>query len=219
MLPVGQRSPHTRPRLPARNRSEPPLPPAFAKAPYRAGEPVVAFQASRRGPTREGDIRACVSPDVFVAFEAPKLPERRVWRTWVEGKLADFVLEITSLGTRGVDEVAKKALYAELGIREYWQFDPEGDYLEPMLQGRRLGSDGEYRPLILEQRDGALCHGSLLGLELRLEGERLRFFDPRRGEYLLTFREKEEALRGTEAALRAARANADLRRRLHRREE
>ena len=35
---------------------------------------------------REGDIRACVSPDVFVAFEAPKLPERRVWRTWVEGR-------------------------------------------------------------------------------------------------------------------------------------
>ena len=181
---------------------------------------------------REGDIRACVSPDVFVAFEAPKLPERRVWRTWVEGKLADFVLEITSLGTRRVDEVTKKALYAELGIREYWQFDPEGDYLEPMLQGRRLGSDGEYRTLVLEQRNGALCHGSLLGLELRLEGERLRFFDPRRGEYLLTSREKEEALRGTEsvlrgteetlrgteAALRAARAeNADLRRRLDRR--
>ena len=174
---------------------------------------------------REGDIRACVSPDVFVAFEAPKLPERRVWRTWVEGKLADFVLEITSLGTRRVDEVTKKALYAELGIREYWQFDPEGDYLEPMLQGRRLGSDGEYRTLTLQKRDGALCHGSLLGLELRLEGERLRFFDPRRGEYLLTSREKAEALRGTEAvlrgteaALRAVRAeNADLRRRLDRR--
>ena len=127
---------------------------------------------------REGDIRACVSPDVFVAFGVPKLPERRVWRTWVEGKLADFVLEITSLGTRRVDEVTKTALYAELGIREYWQFDPEGDYLEPMLKGRRLGSDGQYRTLTLRKRDGALCHESLLGLELRLEGARLRYFDP-----------------------------------------
>ena len=180
---------------------------------------------------REGDIRACVSPDVFVAFGVPKLPERRVWRTWVEGKLADFVLEITSLGTRRVDEVTKTALYAELGIREYWQFDPEGDYLEPMLKGRRLGSNGQYRTLTLQKRDGALCHGSLLGLELRLEGERLRYFDPRRGEYLRTTREKEaalrgteealrgteEALRGTEEALRAAQAeNAELRRRLDR---
>ena len=147
-----------------------------------------------------------------------------MWRTWVEGKLADFVLEITSLGTRRVDEVTKTALYAELGIREYWQFDPEGDYLEPMLKGRRLGSDGQYRTLTLRKRDGALCHGSLLGLELRLEGERLRYFDPRRGEYLRTTREKEaalrgteEALRGTEEALRAAQAeNAELKRRLDR---
>ena len=167
---------------------------------------------------REGDIRACVSPDVFVAFGVPKLPERRVWRTWVEGKLADFVLEITSLGTRREDEVTKKGLYAELGVREYWQFDPEGDYLEPTLQGRRLGSDGQYRTLTPQKRDGALCHGSLLGLELRLEGERLRFFDPRRRGYLATPRETAETLRGAEAALRAARAeNADLRRRLDRR--
>ena len=160
---------------------------------------------------REGDIQACVSPDVFVAFGVPKLPERRVWRTWVEGKLADFVLEITSLGTRRVDEVTKKALYAELGVREYWQFDPEGDCLQPKLQGRRLGSDGQYRALTLQKRDGALCHGSLLGLELRLERERLRFFDPRRGGYLLTPRENEEALRAAQAE------NADLRRRLDRR--
>ena len=162
---------------------------------------------------REGDIRACVSPDVFVAIGVPKLPERRVWRTWVEGKLADFVLEITSLSTRRVDEGTKKELYAELGVREYWQFDPEGDYLEPMLQGRRLGSDGEYRTLALERRNGVLGHGTMLGLELRLEGDRLRFFDPRRGDYLPTSWEKEEALRALQAE------NEDLRRRLHRRGE
>ena len=96
-----------------------------------------------------------------------------------------------------------------------------------MLQGRRLGPDGEYRTLALERRHGALCHGTILGLELRLEGDRLRFFDPRRGAYLLTAREKEEALRGqeealrgAEEALRAAQAeNADLRRRLQQRGE
>ena len=50
----------------------------------------------------------------------------------------------------------------------------------------------------------------MLGLELRLQGDRLRFFDPRRGGYLLTPREKEEALRALQAE------NEDLRRRLRR---
>ena len=150
---------------------------------------------------REGDPRRSVSPDVFVALGVPKLPERRVWLTWLEGKLADFVLEVTSKSTRRVDEGRKARLYAELGVSEYWQFDREGDYLEPKLKGRRLGPDGKYRPLSLEERDGALCHASLLGLELRLEGETLRLFDPKRGGYLQTYDESQVALRAAEARI------------------
>lgn len=149
----------------------------------------------------ENDTRTSVSADVFVTFGVPKLPERGVWRTWVEGgKLADFVLEVTSHSTRREDETRKKELYEKLGVREYWQFDPDGDYLDPTLKGRRLGPDGAYRPVVLEQREGALCHASLLGLELRLEAGRLRLFNPRRGGYLLTFEEKLEALAAAEAA-------------------
>ena len=148
----------------------------------------------------EGDPRSCVSPDVFVALGVAKLPERRVWRTWTEGKLADFVLEVTSVRTRRVDEVTKRGLYAKLAVREYWRFDPDGDYLDPMLKGHRLGLDGTYRPLALEERDGALCHGSVLGLDLRLEGRRLRFFDPVRKEYLPTMEEERVARGAAEAA-------------------
>ena len=72
--------------------------------------------------------------------------------------------------------------------------------LDPRLKGRRLGPDGAYRPVVLEEREGALCHASLLGLELRLEAARLRLFHPRRGGYLLTFEEKMEALAAAEAA-------------------
>ena len=156
----------------------------------------------------EGNNKRRVSPDVFVAFGVPKLPERRVWLTWEEGKGPDFVLEVTSRSTRREDEVGKKALYERLEVREYWQFDPLGEYLDPRLRGYVLGADGEYREVALEERDGALCHDSLLGATLRLEGERLRLFDPKRGEYLLTHAEERQARRAAEARL------AELERRL-----
>ena len=173
----------------------------------------------------EDDTQTSVSPDVFVTFGVGKLPERRVWRTWTErGRFADFVLEVTSKSSRKKDEGSKKELYARLGVGEYWQFDPTGEYLDPILKGHRLDSEGRYEPLALEERDGGLCHESILGLELRLEDGRLRLFDPASGDYLLTgpekdelLREQAEALRRATTALRATRAeNADLKRSLDR---
>ena len=176
----------------------------------------------------EGDSRRSVVPDVWVAFGVPKLPERRTWLIWLEGKGPDFVLEITSKSTKREDEVRKKKLYEELGVKEYWQFDPTGDYLDPILKGRELGANGRYRDLLLEERDGVLRHRSLLGLELCLEGERLYYFDPANNVRLLTpaeqrdsrhkekkAREKLQAERDTEARLRreetAARQAAEAR--------
>ncbi len=156
----------------------------------------------------EGDNRRSVSPDVFVAFGVPKLPERRVWLVWEERKAADFVLEVTSRSTCREDEVGKKALYARLEVREYWQFDPLGECLNPRLRGYVLGADGKYRQVDLEERGGALCHDSLLGATLRLEDGRLRLHDPMRGEYLLTHAEEREARRLAEVRL------AELERRL-----
>jgi len=158
-----------------------------------------------------------VSPDVFVTFGVPKLPERRVWFTWIEGKLADFVLEITSKSTRKQDEGRKKRLYAELGVKEYWQFDPQGDYLNPILKGHRLDGNGVYRPLRLEWRSGALCQGTLLGLELRLDSSVLRFYDPVQGVTLPTYREQQSALRKAQATQHQLEARlAELKKRLRR---
>ncbi len=64
-------------------------------------------------------------------------------------------------------------------VREYWKYDPTGDYLEPTLQGLEL-SAGEYRRLPgRELADGtpALASG-VLGLELRLSERGRRFHDP-----------------------------------------
>ena len=151
---------------------------------------------------REGDLRRSVVPDVWVAFGVPKLPERRTWLLWLEGKGPDFVLEITSKWTRGEDEGRKKRLYEQLGVRQYWQFDPTGDYLDPILKGRELAPDGKYRDLMPKEREGVLRHSSLLGLELCLEDGRLYYFDPVRKVRLLTDDEREDARQLAEDARR-----------------
>ena len=171
----------------------------------------------------EGNPRRYVSPDVFVAFGVPSEPPRATWKVWEEGKLADFVLEVTSKTTRGNDEGSKKRLYQRLEVSEYWQFDPTGDYLNPKLKGQRLGSGGRYVGIALEEfGEGLRGHSAVLGLELRLEDDRLRFFDPEAGEYLLTSEEKEAVIRKQGAAmaelnrarLAAERRVAELERRL-----
>ena len=166
----------------------------------------------------EGDLRRSVVPDVWAAFGVPKLPERRTWLIWLEGKGPDFVLEITSKTTRREDEGRKKKLYERLGVREYWQFDPTGDYLDPILKGRELGPEGKYRDLVLQERDGMLCHASLLGLELCLEEGRLYYFDPARNVRLLTYLEQDSARQTAEMAMQTAQAERDLEVRLRREE-
>ena len=155
----------------------------------------------------EGKPKVFVSPDLFVAYGVPKEPPRDVWQVWVEGKVPDFILEVTSRSTRKDDERKKKDFYERYGVPEYWQFDPTGDYLDPILKGRTLGADGRYRELKLEERDGGLClFSKVLGLDLRLEDERLRFFDPKRGEYLLAPTEQHHTIQEQRRALEAAEA-------------
>lgn len=159
---------------------------------------------------REGDPSAVVSPDVFVAFGASKEPLRDTWKLWEESVAPAFVLEVTSKSTRDEDEFGKKAVYESLGVLEYWQFDPTGDYLDPILKGHRLGPDGKYEPLDLEARDGGLCrHSNVLGLDLRLEGSQLRLFDPAQDAYLLTHEEDFKARLQAEEAQHLAEAERD----------
>ncbi len=136
----------------------------------------------------EGATNRSISADVFVAFGPSRRPLRRVWKTWEEGKLADFVLEVTSNSTRRDDEGRKRDIYRRLGVTEYWQFDPTGDYLNPVLKGRRLNARRAYRPLRLTTTpDGIVCGVSnVLGLQLCLDDDRLRLRDIATGEFLLT---------------------------------
>ena len=44
------------------------------------------------------------------------------------------MLEVTSRRTWQEDQGRKRELYRTLGVAEYWQYDPTGDYLQPRQQ-------------------------------------------------------------------------------------
>lgn len=153
----------------------------------------------------EGNPQAVVSPDVFVVFGVSNR-KRRSYKVWQEGdKLPGFVMEITSVSTQKKDEVDKPALYARLGIQEYFQYDPTADYLRPQLKGACL-VDGTYQllPMGIDSKGISFIHSQVLGLDLQLHPPRsisdshtlpqeLRFYDPQAQLKLLSLEETEQA--------------------------
>lgn len=155
---------------------------------------------------QQGDGSKSVSPDLMVVFGASK-HVRSSYRVWEEPKAPDFVLEIASESTYRTDQGEKRDTYSEMGVVEYWQYDPVGSYLDPSLLGFRL-VEGRYVPIpVVSQQGGLLVLGSeVLGLELHLRSgapvrEALHFYDPVRGEYLRTYREEAQARQEAETRL------------------
>ena len=150
----------------------------------------------------EGKPRKCVAPDVFVVLGAARR-RRLIYKLWEEPKAPDFVLEVASENTWRQDEGPKRTLYAQLGVREYWLFDPREEYFDPPLRGLTL-VDGRYRSLPARVEDGRrVFRSEALGLDLRLEDGRLYFRDPATGADLRTLRSAEARIAELEARLRA----------------
>ncbi|XPM55208.2 MAG: Uma2 family endonuclease [Leptolyngbya sp. IPPAS B-1204] len=150
---------------------------------------------------KQGVPDAVIAPDVFVVFGVEK-KKRRSYKVWEEGgKTPAFVLEITSKTTQEQDEEDKPQKYARLGVLEYFQYDPTGEYLQPQLKGLRL-VEGHYHPIPANLLpDGSLSiYSEVLGLELRLTQGELRFYT-QTGQKLLSPSEAEQARRETEQAL------------------
>ncbi len=172
----------------------------------------------------QGVPDAVVCPDVFVVFGVENRP-RRSYRVWEENnRIPDWILEVTSRSTHRTDERDKPLLYAQMGVREYFQYDPSGDYLNPPLRGRRL-VEAEYEILTPEELEGGMLSipSQVLGLELRvLTDGRLRFFDSVSGEYLRSpeeseqeriqerIRAEQERIRAERERIRAERAEREL---------
>src|SRR4030081_1006319 len=84
-----------------------------------------------------GDKRRHVSPDVFVVVGVRK-HDRDYFLVWEEGKTPTVVIEVTSKSTMQEDLKKKMVLYKDVfKVKEYFLFDPLGDYLKPRLQGYR----------------------------------------------------------------------------------
>ncbi len=147
---------------------------------YVSGNLLIFYEQSNR--------RRHVSPDVFVVRGVPK-NSRLNYLVWEERKGPEVVIELTSSSTRNEDVRTKFALYRDtLRVKEYFLFDPLGDYLSPALQGYRL-RQGEYRPI---RRVNGRLPSQVLRLHLDPVGQMLRLFDPATGQWLPTPRERIE---------------------------
>ncbi len=152
----------------------------------------------------QGNPKAVVAPDVFVVIGVPRR-DRASYKLWEEPKGPDFVLEITSKSTYTEDQGVKRGVYALLGVREYWQYDPTGDYLEPVLQGWQL-IERNYWPLPVrrEPEGGLRMYSAVLELELWVADGELRFREPATGRKLHSHAEAEQAWRQAEQARQQA---------------
>lgn len=129
----------------------------------------------------KGNPRKSIAPDVMIVRGVEKHP-RRVFKLWEEN-VPEVVFEISSRGTWREDLQKKYFIYREIGVKEYYIFDPEYDYLkDEFLVAYRL-QDGEYEEVKLENNK---IFSPALGLEIVNTGETLRLFNPATESFLPT---------------------------------
>lgn len=123
----------------------------------------------------QGLPRMRVAPDVMVIFDVAA-GGRDNYKIWEEGQVPAVIFEITSKGTQSVDIGFKRELYAQMGVQEYWLFDPKNEWVEGQLQGYRL--NGEEYLLILNGQS------LVLGLQLSIEDKKIALHHLDNGEKL-----------------------------------
>ncbi len=126
---------------------------------YVAADLTVYYPAERR-----------FSPDVLAVIGAEPHP-RMKWVVSAEGKGLDWVLEVHVAGERRKDMERNVALYARLGIPEYFIYDRG----RQRLSGFALPEPGarQYRPMVPQN---GFFSSRVLGLELRVEDGRVRYY-------------------------------------------
>lgn len=129
--------------------------------------------------------------------------KRRIYKFWKE-PAPQIVMEFSLRKTRKEDIGEKKDTYAQLGVREYFVFDPEAKLRAPLRAFRRHGTT-----FVKEMAVSNRILSEELGLELVVTENTLRLFNPNSNEFLRTL--AEEAVRATEAEARVARLAAKLR--------
>ncbi|MFQ3616936.1 MAG: Uma2 family endonuclease [Cyanobacteriota bacterium] len=160
----------------------------------------------------QGYPRARIAPDIMVIFGVEP-GGRDSFKIWEEGAGPSVIFEITSPSTRTKDETFKKDLYLQLGVQEYWQFDPKGEWIPEKLRGYRLRDfitfDG-VEESIYEPITDSQCQP--LQLRLAAEGKLIAFYRLDTGEKLLLPEELSDALRQETLSRQEAEAIAETER-------
>ena len=156
-----------------------------------------------------------VSPDYYFAMgiDPETLKYRGIYRTWIQGKPPDFVLEVASPSTARNDETTKRDIYANMGVTEYWRYDPT-DLIDPNqrplytvpLIGEIL-VDGAYQPIdITPGPEGCIMgYSPALGVSLAVKDKRLVVYDHELGDFVAEFEEQERAKMQAQAEAQAER--------------
>lgn len=148
----------------------------------------------------QGFPKLRIAPDVMVIFGVTP-GGRDNYKVWEEGQVPSVIFEMTSKGTREQDLAHKKTLYEQLGVSEYWLFDPRGEWVAERLRGYRLHDD-VYYPI----SDGI---SQPLKLRLVLEDKLISFYRQDTGEKLLIPDELAQALQNAEEQASQERQRAE----------
>ena len=160
------------------------------------------------------NLNTRVSPDIYLAIgvESEAIRSRKIYLPWEVGKPPDWVMEVASSSTGREDIGRKRRIYAQIGVSEYWRFDPTGgEYHGAPMAGERL-IDGEYQPIELTTEPDRILKGysDALGLSLCWHDGEPLLYDPTSGEYLEDWQDERAAR--LEAEVRAEAADAEVRR-------
>ena len=153
----------------------------------------------------EGNPAASIAPDVYVVLDHD-IGKRGVYKFWEEGKSPDFALEVISPSSKIRNSVEKRALYARLGIGEYFLFQPDPQKHGQRLVGYRLW--GQSYDELPTEPDGAV-RSAALGVSLRVEGENLRIRSLASGQDYAWIEENPRNLEAAQARIEAAEARIE----------
>ncbi len=154
-------------------------------------------------------------PDLLIAFNVSR-EKYRANNGYIiseQGKPPDFVLEVASASTGGIDTGQKRLDYAVLGIGEYWRFDETGEYHGARLAGDSL-VDGRYEAIGLDELETGELQGysGALSLILRWNEGRLEWIDPATGRHIPTLDDERANARAERERAQAERARAQAER-------
>lgn len=145
-----------------------------------------------------GNKKARISPDVMVipGIHHQDVYETRSYFSWIEGIVPAVVFEMASRKTWKKDLGSKFDKYEKLGVKEYFLFDPEFQFLDDPLIGFRLRA-GKYQPIPQDKME------SRLGFRMEKDGHMIRLINSETDEPILSRLEAIEAIKQRAHSLEA----------------